>query len=341
MPIRPPTRPSNPAPHETARRRRPVLFWLAALATAAAGLGQPDPCEAVDPFYERRHEEGVLAHELGDYPRAIQELRVACFGMLDEPALLAECLAHLALAQGALGDREAFEQTFRRIVEVERRFGAYSAAALDGEKRRRLEERLREWIDAERLEARLGIAPRADDPPVAGRPPDPAPAPESEPPGDAQEVPAVEPPDDGSGVSQVEPPLPAAPHPGADDATDVESRMATARELLASGENRDALRATFEGLRDLVDRFPHHRELRDLAAEVAYRLRLWQETVEVSLGDGGDGPDRPDRQFYLAVALYESGDRAAARLMLERCLSQIEQTAFVRDYAARIRGSGG
>ena len=47
-------------------------------------------------------------------------------------------------------------------------------------------------------------------------------------------------------------------------------------------------------------------------------------------------PETPDGQFYFSVALFEAGDRAAAKEMLERCLPLLEPTDYVRAYADKI-----
>ena len=50
------------------------------------------PLAAVDPFYQSLLRDGQLAFDRKDYPTAARTLRLACFGMLDEPRPLADCL---------------------------------------------------------------------------------------------------------------------------------------------------------------------------------------------------------------------------------------------------------
>ncbi len=83
---------------------------------------------AADPFYMRLLRQGTDAYNRRDYQPAVRQLRVACFGLLDEPQLLADGLTRLALAQGAAGDETGFRQTFERLSEVEERFQGYSRA---------------------------------------------------------------------------------------------------------------------------------------------------------------------------------------------------------------------
>jgi len=83
---------------------------------------------AADPFYLRLFSLGTDAFNRRDYKTAARDLRVACFGMLDEPPLLADCLTRLALAQSSSGDDAEFRETFQRLSEVEERFQGYSRA---------------------------------------------------------------------------------------------------------------------------------------------------------------------------------------------------------------------
>lgn len=97
-----------------------VLAACALLASVSA--------HAADPFYLRLLRQGTDAYNRRDYQPAVRQLRVACFGLLDEPQLLADGLTRLALAQGATGDDAGFRETFQRLSEVEERFQGYSRA---------------------------------------------------------------------------------------------------------------------------------------------------------------------------------------------------------------------
>ncbi|HYH45357.1 MAG TPA: hypothetical protein VEG34_06680, partial [Thermoanaerobaculia bacterium] len=181
-------------PHRTPSRRpaRRILGRLglaAALAAGAAGAaGISAPAWASDPFYTALLRDGILAYDRGAFGDAARDLRLACFGLLDEPEALAVCLVRLAVAQGAAGDAEGFQATFRRVVEVEERFGAYARAELPPAVRAAFEERVGKAIPAATLAAvpafqRLARKPEAPpsdqktrEPRPAARPPAPAPA---------------------------------------------------------------------------------------------------------------------------------------------------------------------
>lgn len=134
-----------------ARRRALGLLVLCSLVSWRAA--------AVDPFYENLLNEGKAAATRADWPRATLRFRLACFGLLEEPVRLAECLARLATAQAVAADREGFGVTVDRLLEVEQRFGAYAAARLDGGLRAELEASLERWGEPEKL---LAVAVFAD-----------------------------------------------------------------------------------------------------------------------------------------------------------------------------------
>ena len=125
-----PPRPLSVAAH------RALVAALALLAAAALMR----PALAAHPFYEQLLQRGTDDFNRRDYDKAVHRLRLACFGLLDEPELLAEGLTRLALAQAGNGDEEGFRETFQRLAEVEDRFGAYTAAAIPGDMRKGLEQ---------------------------------------------------------------------------------------------------------------------------------------------------------------------------------------------------------
>lgn len=124
-----------------------ALALLAALATARPALAAQGP----DPFYTALLRDGTQSLARNQREAAAGELRLACFGLLEQTALLGECLTRLALAQAGLGERDDFLATFRRLEEVEERFGGYTAAALTPAERGAFEDRVVEWVPPEIL----------------------------------------------------------------------------------------------------------------------------------------------------------------------------------------------
>ncbi len=301
-------------------------YWLLALALLCGARALP----AADPFYMNLLRDGGHAYDRKDYPAAIRDLRLACFGMLDEPKLLADCLARLALAQDRGGDIDGFRETFRRIAEVEERFAAYTQAGLPADLRAALEQRLAAVIPAATLDTVpvfRGLAARkpAVTPPgqTAKNPaPDklavtaPAPAPSSAPPAAGTSPQPV------SALSDAE-----------------HQKIAEARRLLAGdGKSRD-LKQAFDLAREVADAHATLQEAQHLAAEAAYRLSRWRDAAAYFRRGGEPGTDQPELLFYMAVALYESGEKSAAAAALQRSLPNLQRTPYVDGYAKKILGT--
>lgn len=109
-------------------RKGPSLF-AALLAAASIAAGQAED------FYEARLLAGYQAIRAQRVPEAIDQLRIAAFGLMDRPVLLTEALVRLALAQEAIASKEGAAETLRRFVEVERRFGGFAEARLENSAR--------------------------------------------------------------------------------------------------------------------------------------------------------------------------------------------------------------
>jgi predicted Zn-dependent protease len=141
----------------SARASGAGALLLAAAMLAAVGVlglaGAPAARAATDPFYLDLMRDGIQAYDRGDYATAAKQLRLACFGLLDDPQPLAGCLTRLGLAQAAAGNGDAFRETFRRIVEVETRFGAYTKTDLPPAVRAAFEERALAAVPASTLDA--------------------------------------------------------------------------------------------------------------------------------------------------------------------------------------------
>ncbi|HEV2845605.1 MAG TPA: hypothetical protein VG477_12210 [Thermoanaerobaculia bacterium] len=294
-------------------KKHAVLLLLLTAAPASA---------VVDPFYQGLLRDGVHAFDRKDYAGAARELRLACFGMLDEPRPLADCLARLALAQDRLDDADAFRGTFQRLVELEDRFKAYSQGDLAPELRTALEARLAARIPAATLE---GIpAFRA----LAARKPAAAPQ---------EKRPAASPAK--TVAAPVEPAAEPAPAAGP---TESERKALIRSRLILSEQkpDKEELEEAFRISREAADAHPDLREAHHLAAEAAYRLRRWNDALQYFRRGGDPGEGQPDRLFYMAVTLYESGDTAAAAAAMKRALPNLQRTPYVDSYSQKILGAG-
>jgi tetratricopeptide (TPR) repeat protein len=298
------------------RHLLPASLLALVLSPAAAG--------AAHPHYERLLRQGSFALERGEPAEAVRELRLACFGFLEEPPALADCLMRLALAQAAAGDEMGFRDAFRRIVEVEERFEAYSQAQTPAEMRSAFEAEV-----AARIPPRIlaetpvfeHLAPPPDDvaAQAAPAPGAGAPAPAGDP------APAV---------------VAPAPVPEPLDA-DAEARLAKARNLLAQARTRDDLEEPWRLAREVADANPQSRRAQQLAAVIAYRATRWTDAVTYFRRAGEPDESAPEVLFYFAVSLYESGEPEAAADVLRRSLPRIDQTPFVLSYRDKILGPPG
>ena len=84
-----------------------------------------------DEFYERQLRAGKADFEARRVTEAANELRVAAFGFLDQPSLLAEALVRLAVAQNTLGLKSEVTKTLDRFVDVEQRFAPYKTLSIE------------------------------------------------------------------------------------------------------------------------------------------------------------------------------------------------------------------
>ena len=120
-----------------------VLLLLATVAWAAG------PALAADDFYQQRLEEGRIAFLAGSSAEAGDLLRIACFGLMDQPQLLSEGLVWLELAQRKLGRAADADATLRRFLEIEKRFGVYAGASLPPGRRMEFERLLLARVHAD------------------------------------------------------------------------------------------------------------------------------------------------------------------------------------------------
>ena len=111
--------PSIPSRTDRFVRAFPVIVLTSMIAMQATSA------YSADPFYERLRGDGEQALRSGEPAEAARLLRIAAFGMLDEPATLMGTLLLLAIAHSEAGDNEAFLNSFARIEEIERRFGSF------------------------------------------------------------------------------------------------------------------------------------------------------------------------------------------------------------------------
>ncbi len=146
------------------RRRR--FFVVSAAATFL--LFAPSPGRA-DEFAQGRLASGIDAFRAKRYTEASDQFRIACFGLLDQPVLLTEGLARLALSQEASGRKADVEKTLNRFLEVERLFGVYARNHLDDAARAEFQALLLSRVPAEAVAAVPTLSGLVRRPPAPGR----------------------------------------------------------------------------------------------------------------------------------------------------------------------------
>jgi tetratricopeptide (TPR) repeat protein len=307
----------------------------AVLATLPLAFGA-HPAQAADPFYLELLRNGNHAYDRGDFATAARTLRLACFGMLDEPKELGACLARLALAQDKASDVEGFRETFVRLNEVEERFQGYSQADLPAEIRAALLQKVAARIPAPTLES-SPPAFRSRKPATAtpaqteGKIPKPQPK-------DTPQPIAAPPASSGKGT-----PAQAAtsgPPPGPRPLSDEEKgKLETVRKLLgAPGSKSKDLQQAFQIAQEVAAAHPESAEAQRLAGESAYRISRWSDAASYLQKRDGLPDNEPELLFYLAVSLYESGNKDGAAATLRRALPNLQRTPFIDAYARKILG---
>lgn len=308
-----------------------LLLCGAILATTA---------EAYDDFYARRLALGKQAFAEGRAAEAAEELRVACFGMLDVPEALIDCTARLALAQEGAGRTAEASATLDRFLQLEGRFGLFAKSTLEAP----LAASFRGLVK-KRKGVDLAVAPTPSPAPIATTAPTstPTPTPTPTPTVAPARVPTPSPaptspqtPSPTPSVS-VPPAAPAASAPkpsnGARAAREA-AAVAQARKLVAASKAPAArallLPLATEGA---------GRELRMQLLEAAILTRDYKLAVEQGnlLAPFREGEEAS--MFYAAVGLFETGRKREARALADRCVGKLKPSAYLDYYAKQIRGS--
>ena len=134
------------------------------LAAAVLGVALAAPTASLfaDDFSLERLRAGEEALRARRIPEAVDQLRIACFGLLEQVEPLSECLVHLTLAQEAAKRPGDVQTTLNRFLEVERRFAPYARAAVPAESRREFQAILLARVPEETLLAVPSLASLVD-----------------------------------------------------------------------------------------------------------------------------------------------------------------------------------
>lgn len=111
------------------------------------------PLMAADDFYEQQLRAGKADFQASRLPQASDELRIAAFGLMQQPVLLQEALARLAVAQNALGQTAEVSKTIDRFIDVEQRFAPYATVLLESPVKSKFEELVQKQVPRATLQA--------------------------------------------------------------------------------------------------------------------------------------------------------------------------------------------
>jgi hypothetical protein len=111
-------------------------------------------------FHEQRLREGTEAYAAGRIGEAIEEFRIASFGLADRPPLLVESLVRLAIAQHAAASTSspAMDAVIARFLEVERSSASWSETPVDAGLRSAFEALLSKEVSGDTLSSIPSLA---------------------------------------------------------------------------------------------------------------------------------------------------------------------------------------
>ena len=300
------------------RKVRMKGYFRALLCAAILAM----PAAAYDDFYARRLALGKQAFAEGKATEAAEELRVACFGMLEVPEALTDCTARLALAQSAAGRTAETDATLDRFLMLEARFGLFAKIDLEPKLKANFRDLVKKRKGVDLAMAVPTATPTPTPTPVAE--PAPTPAPTVLP----TLVPTVAPP-------PIEPPPPptATPTPNVSPREAREAAAVAEARTLVAGNQAVAAKSLLTPLAGPGS----GRAVRKALLEAAILAKDYRLAAEqgASLAPFQEGEDAP--MFYAAIALFETGKKKEAKALAERALPRLKSTPYVDYYAKRIR----
>jgi hypothetical protein len=121
-----------------------VVAVMTAVCAAAAAVAQV-------PFYTSLFRRGVASYEKGDYTKAVSELRLAAFGLLNNVPQYELAQVYLVLAHDKLQHKSDATQAAQKLANAERAEPSYGALTLDAGLRRDFEQLLPSLLPADEL----------------------------------------------------------------------------------------------------------------------------------------------------------------------------------------------
>ncbi len=324
-------------------------------------VAMPAVAASSSDFYLTMLRKGISAYDAGRFDAAAAPLRVAAFGLVDSIEHYQTAHIYLALTQDRLGNAEQTRESARRVVTGERIASKYGSLQLPPATRATFEALARRVLTAADV-AILGrsaqgtIAPQPVPPPIQAQTV-PTPQPQSSSsqavPPPSPEVKAADPvpvtvepkpePKKQDPPPSVKPvPLPATtnnnpttPTRPAPAPIDVPARLTAAEKALTGARLVDARNI----YRELLDGATLQRADLLRVAEGFYRARDFAHALRAFDRLGGLRRGEEPYRYYIAVALYETGQYSKAKQELDAVLPFIEQTPDVARYRVKIENA--
>lgn len=249
-------------------------------------------------FYAGLLQRGVADVQAGRFEDAITPLRLAAFGLVDTIELYETSLAYLAVALNNTGESVRAAEVLQRILAAERIERRFASLPLPASIRTQLDALTRTLLSSAEFAALAA--------PATG-----APHPSAQP---------------AQGSSSL--PTGSKALAGAD----VSSRLAAADRAL-SASNLDEARRIY---RDLLTAPNLDHAIWVRVAEGLYRSRDYPGVLAAFEKVTPLRPGEEAYRYYVAVALYETGQLARARQELAAALPYIELTPDVVQYRGKI-----
>lgn len=346
---------------------RAIALFVLLLVAAGTSVSA-----ATNDFYLNLLRRGVANFEAGEYEAAVRELDVAAFGLIESIDHFETAKVYAAIANDKLGRTIKVRAAAQRILAAERVQRRFAQLALPAEVRSSFLVVARKVLSSadvtalSREDAPVPPASASQQPRIVQQPPTrtqapgtpqrlpPVPQPQvstQQPPRKIEET-IIEFPAEPAPVKprpkaelpkvdprRVDPPKPA-PAPPSKTTTqpaprDIPARLATAERLL-SENNLIAPRAIYRGLLDAA--ILDHATILAIG-EGLYRAQDFTGAVRAFERAGTVRSGEERYRYYLAVALYETGNYAKAKRELAAALPHIEITPSVNRYRAKIEAS--
>lgn len=321
---------------------RLIVRRLALLAFLLSGAANAIASTSTD-FYGSLLDRGVSSFHAERYQEASTYLKLAAFGFVDSIDRYQTAQVYLTLSYDRLGDVEKARDAARRVIAAERiqpRFATLTLPAGIGSSFDALVIRFLGSADSAFLK-RPAPAPAQPQTPVQKpqpaqqKPQQVAPTPPvTTPAATPSKPPVVEKP-----AVKETPPRPAAsPAPTAPKAVsplDANALLVAGERAVASAQLTEARRA----YRSLLDAPGVTRETLIRVAEGLYRARDFEGSLLAFAKVGTLRRGEEPYHYYMAVACYETGKYAKAKVEMDAAIPFIEITPDVARYRAKIDAS--